>query len=139
VSALAEALVAAQRRALAQLEKEFVRSVQEDADERAGGFRDALTAIGLTDRLDVESLIACLEVLRVTGGALPAEPTNGARSPETEKATDAQLALIARLVKEKAIPELQTPGLPVTKAQAHEIIDTLKAGTYDAEKWAIPF
>jgi hypothetical protein len=31
------------------------------------------------------------------------------------------------------------PGLPLTKAQAHEIIDTLKAGTYDAGKWSVPF
>lgn len=137
MSALADALVAAQRRALAQLEKEFVRSWQEDDGERAKGFRDALTAIGLTDRLEVDSLIACLEVLRETGGALPAEPTNGARSnPETEKATDAQLALIAKLVKERNQPG---PELPLTKAHAHEIIDTLKAGTYDAGRWNPPF
>jgi hypothetical protein len=89
MSALADALVAAQRRALAQLEKEFVRSKQEDDAERADAFREALAAIGLTDRLEAESLIACLEVLRTTGGALPAEPTNGGAPKPQEKASDA--------------------------------------------------
>jgi hypothetical protein len=136
VSALADALVAAQRRALTQLEKEFVRSVQDDPEERAAGFRDTLAAIGLTDRQEVDSLIACLEVLRVTGGALPAEPTNGGAGKPPEKATDAQLALIAKLVSEKNVTG---PDLPVTKAQAHEIIDGLKNGSYDPASWRVPF
>jgi hypothetical protein len=137
MSVLADALVAAQRRALAQLEKEFVRSVQDDPDERAGGFRDALAAIGLTDRTDVDALVNCLEVLRTTGGALPAEPVSPPNGkPEDAPATDAQLALIAKLVKERNQPG---PDLPLTKVQAHEIIDGLKVGTYDPGQWRTPF
>ena len=136
MSALADALVAAQRRALGQLEKEFVRSVQDDPEERAAGFRDTLAAIGLTDRLEVDSLIACLEVLRVTGGALPAEQTNGAAPKGPEPATDAQLALIARLASEKNVAG---PDLPVTKQDAHAIIDSLKNGSYDPATWRVPF
>jgi hypothetical protein len=127
VSALADALVAAQRRALGQLEKEFVRSVQDDPEERAAGFRDTLAAIGLTDRLEVESLIACLEVLRTTGGALPAEPTNGGAPKPQEKASERQQVPLA----EQDIRNL-------TKARASQLIDAIGAGTYDPNEWDVP-
>ena len=43
---------------------------------------------------------------------------------------------IARLVKEKPA---QPPDLPLNKVEAHEVIDTLKAGTYDYSKWHVAF
>lgn len=133
MSALADALVAAQRAALTALEKAYVRG-SIDADE----LRELMIGIGQTDPWDQQTLLDSLNVLIRFGAAVPvSEPTNGARpNPETEKATDAQLVLIARLVKEKSQP---APELPLTKAQAHEIIDTLKAGTYDAGRWQVPF
>jgi hypothetical protein len=127
VTALADALVAAQSRAVAALGKQYVGG-QMDGDT----LRLALDSIGLTDPSDTEQWIAALDVIRETGAPLPRE--NGKAGDE--HATDAQTALIARLVKEKNVP---MPALPLTKAQAHEIIDTLKAGTYDAGKWAVPF
>jgi hypothetical protein len=101
--------------------------------------RTIMDAIGCTDSVDQDRLMACLDVIRDYGAALPAEPSNGAaekKDPATEIATDAQLALIAKLVKEK---RAASPDLPLTKAQAHEVIDTLKAGTYDPVKWSVPF
>jgi hypothetical protein len=139
VSALAEALVAAQRRALTQLEKEFVRSKQEDDDERAEAFREALAAIGLTDRLEADSLIACLEVLRVTGGALPAEPTNGGAGKPPEKASDAQVRLVQKMLAERQqVPLAEQDIRNLTKARASQLIDAIGAGTYDPNEWDVP-
>lgn len=130
MSALAEALVAAQRRAIGALEKAYVAGAFED-----DRMREQLDAIGCNDAVDHDHLIHALDVLRTYGGPLPA--ANG--EPATKKpepATDAQLSLIARLVKEK---NAAAPDLPLTKLAAHEVIDTLKAGTYDASKWTVPF
>jgi hypothetical protein len=138
VSALAEALAAAQRRALAALQKSYVHSplTPEELDAEKERVRAVLDAIGCTDTVEQGQLFAALDVIRATGAALPSEPTNGGEPKPPEPASGAQLAFIAKLVKEtKATP----PDLPVTKAQAHEIIDTLQAGTYDAAKWTVPF
>jgi hypothetical protein len=99
-------------------------------------FSEQLTGIGLTDDVDADRLVWALNVIRDYGAALPSEPTNGTRSPETDKATDAQLALIADLVQKH---KLTAPDLPLTKADASAIITDMKAGTYDAAKWAVPF
>jgi hypothetical protein len=131
VSALAEALVAAQRRALSAMEKAYVAGKLEPDT-----VREKLTAIGLTDDVDADRLLAALDLIREYGAPLPNEPTPNGEPRKPEPATDAQLALIAKLVKEK---QAQGPDLPVTKQQAHEIIDTLKAGSYDAAKWTVPF
>jgi hypothetical protein len=133
MSALAEALVAAQRRALSAMEKQYAAGRLDADDARA-----LMDGIGVTDAVDQDRLIAALDVIRDYGAQLPAE-TNGATSREaagTEPATGAQLALVERLVKEKHVTG---PDLPITKAQAHEIIDSLKAGSYDPAKWTVPF
>jgi hypothetical protein len=130
MSALADALVAAQRRALAAVEKQYAAGKLEADDVRA-----KLADIGLTDDVDADRLIAALDMIREYGAALPSEPTNGGAGKPPEKATDAQLALIAKLVSEKNVTG---PDLPVTKAQAHEIIDGLKNGSYDPATWRVP-
>lgn len=134
MSALAEALVAAQRRALSAMEKQLVAGRIETEEAVA-----LMENMGLTDAVDQGRLLVALDAIRSYGAALPSEQTNGAaekKDPATEIATDAQLALIAKLVKEK---RAASPDLPLTKAQAHEVIDTLKAGTYDPVKWSVPF
>lgn len=90
MSALADALVAAQRRALAAVEKQYAAGkLEPDA------VREKLTAIGLTDDVDADRLIAALDLIREYGAPLPAEPTNGsAPKPEDVAATDAQMALV---------------------------------------------
>ena len=131
MSALADALVAAQRRALAAVEKQYAAGKLEPDDVRA-----KLTAIGLTDDVDADRLIEALDLIREYGAPLPAEPTNGAAPKGPEPATDAQLALIARLASEKNVAG---PDLPVTKQEAHAIIDSLKNGSYDPATWRVPF
>jgi hypothetical protein len=130
VSALADALVAAQSRAVAALGKQYVGG-QMDEDE----LRVALDSIGMTDPTDTARWVAALDIITATGAALPT--VNGAKSDtEYASATEAQVKLIGSLVESKQVP---MPALPLSKAQAHEIIDTLKAGTYDAPKWSVPF
>lgn len=132
MSALADALVAAQARVVAALAKQYVGGAADDVTVRA-----ALESVGLTDEVDTTRLLASWDILRAAGATPPNEQcVNGDAKPENEKASDAQLALIAKLVQEKNQPG---PDLPVTKAQAHEIINTLKAGTYDVGRWRIPF
>lgn len=131
MSALAEALIAAQRRALSAMEKNYVA-------ERLDGeqARVIMDEIGLTDDVDQDRLIAALDVIRDYGAPLPTEPANGAAAKGPEPATDAQLNLIARLVGERNVT---APDRPITKQDAHTIIDSLKSGSYDAAKWSVPF
>ena len=130
MSALAEALVAAQRRALQATEKAYVAGALTH-DEAV----TELNAFGLTDEVDIVYLLAALDVVRLRGAALPAEPANGGEKVP-DKASDAQLDLIAKLVQEKNVA---APDLPLTKVDAHAIIDSLKSGSYDAAKWTVPF
>ena len=130
MTALADALTAAQSRAVAALGKQYVGgTMDEDA------VRIALDSIGLQDPADTNRWLAALDILRETGAALPS--ANGATEKPPEPMTPAQRSLIERLVQEKnvAAPDLEQR----TKQEAHEIIDTLKAGTYDPAKWSIPF
>jgi hypothetical protein len=130
VSALAEALVAAQRRALQSVEKAYVggRLDAEQATEK-------LAECGISDPVDLAYLLASLDVLKEWGATLPAEPkANG----ESEKASEKQAALIVTLCKRHNQPAPEALDV-LTKAQASEIIDALDNGTYDAAKWTVPF
>jgi hypothetical protein len=132
VSALAEALVAAQTRAVAALGKQYVGGAVDDVTVRTD-----LESIGLTDDVDTTRLLAAWDILRSAGAPAPNEqPPNGVHEKKPEPASQPQLDLIARLIGEKGA---QHPDLPLTKAEAHEVIDTLKAGTYDYAKWHVAF
>jgi len=130
MTALSDALVSAQAHALAALQKAYVR----DAIDRDTAV-ERMEALGCTDRVDRDALLAALDTLRELGAAAPAQ-TNGQARPKDEPATDAQLKLVRRLIEEKGFTG---PDMPLTKEQAHEIIDSLKAGTYDPDKWSVPF
>lgn len=130
MSALADALVAAQSRAVAALGKQYVGGTI-DADT----VRADLESVGLTDEVDVARLIAAWDILHSAGAPPPSEQSGNGKAKD-EAATDAQWTLVRKLAGEKKQP---VPDGPLTKAQAHEIIDTMKAGTYDAGKWAVPF
>jgi hypothetical protein len=128
VSALTEALVAAQAKALAALEKAYVAQKLDPTALVAG-----MDEIGCTDKVDQSALIAALDVLIVYGQT---EPTYTEKR-QTEKPSQAQLDYIAKLVEHH---QAQAPNLAgVTRAQASEIIDSLQRGTYDASKWTVPF
>lgn len=135
MSALAEALVAAQRRALSAVSKTYVHSPLSAAelDGEKERVRAIMDAIGCTDTVEQGQLLAALDVIRATGAQLPSEPEASAVK-QPDPASEAQLGLIKRLTNEKGV---YAPDGPLTKEQAHEVIDTLKAGTYDAEKWTV--
>ena len=131
MTALSDALEQAQRRAVAVLGREVMAELC--TPEIA---REQLDWIGLGDPVDGAKWLACLSIIRRGGGEAPAE-TNG--KPKAEPASDKQTAFIAKLLAEKGVVPDDFPDSPLTKDQAHEIIDTLQAGTYEPSKWKLPF
>jgi hypothetical protein len=131
VTALAEALLAAQRQAVGSLAKAFVAGTINEED-----FFLELDHVGLREEVDQGLLVASLQVVKSHGGEAP-KPTGQTAGPKMpEQATEAQRAFIAKLCKEKNVPE---PDVIVSKQQAHEIIEALKAGTYNADTYTVPF
>ena len=126
--ALAEALAAAQAKALSALEKAYVRGAL-DAEQ----FSARMTEIGCTDTVDKALLLAALDTLKEHGQTEPGYT----EKRQTEKPTEAQAAYIAKLADQSGFTAPDLAG--VTRAQASEIIDSLRNGTYDASKWELPF
>lgn len=56
--------------------------------------------------------------------------------PFAEPATEKQLAFISDLAYQKNV---DAPDGPLSKAQASEVIDALQKGTYEPDKWTVPF
>lgn len=133
MTALSDALTAAQRSALAALEKAYVAE-KIDAD----AFHEALTACGITDQVDQAFLVASLDVLKEWGVSAPTMTERVAReNGEPEKASDKQRQLILDLCKRKQVSAPDLAGL--TKPKASELIDSLNDGSYDPQKWSVPF
>lgn len=132
MTALSQALEAAQARAVAALAKQYVAG---RVDSEQG--RETLAAIGLRDLVEQDSWFAALDVLRDTGASAPGEQKATAQG-EPDKATDAQLALIKSLVEQKAVPAPDYPET-LTRAKASELIAALQKGTYNADDWQVPF
>jgi hypothetical protein len=131
VTPLSDALTAAQRSALAALEKAYVAGAVESEAMVA-----ALEAVGISDPVDTAFLLASLDVLREWGVSAP---TMTERVKQAEFATEPQQQLIRDLCKRKNVPEPEAMGA-LTKASASEIIDSLqKDGTYDQDKFGVPF
>ena len=120
MTALSEALVAAQRRAITAIGKSYVR---EPFD--AAIVKDALNRIGLNDPGEQEELIEAWALVNAYGGQAPDEAKPQPHQSGPEPATGAQIALIQRLAKEKHIALSDNPEL-WTKQQAHEWIDQAK-------------
>lgn len=132
MSALAEALVAAQRRALASLEKAYAAG-QIEADP----LLDKLALCGINDPVDLAHLLASLDVIREWGAAVPAEPTNGT---EPKKATEGQVSYIVDLLKRGNHAPLAEQDLrALSFDRASKLIDALKGGTYNPDEWDVPF
>jgi len=53
----------------------------------------------------------------------------------TDPATDAQMSLVRRLAKEAGVEAPES----LTKPQASQVIEELKAGTFDPAAWTVPF
>jgi hypothetical protein len=136
VSALAEALVAAQRRSLATLEKAYVAGAIE-----AEPMAEAMEACGITDAVDRAFLIASLDVLKEWGVTAPTMTERVAReNGEPKKATEGQAKFIMDLLargNHAALAEQDIRALTFDRASA--LIDALKAGSYDPAEWDYPF
>lgn len=128
MSALAEALLAAQRQAVGALSKAYVAGSLEAVE-----LCTSLSLIGCTDTVDQSLLVDALDVLRKYGTA---PPTNGKPDPASEPASQRQLDFLAKLANEKG---KIAPDGPLTKARASEAISALQNGTYNADEWTAPF
>ena len=135
MSALADALVAAQRRALTALEKAYVAGTL--AEDR---MREILDLIGTTDAVDQDRLIASLDVIRLMGASLPAEPVNGAEKASDAPMSPKQSAFIDKLWRERGGKPAERPDTTgLTQEKASELITQLRTNTYDPAAWSIPF
>jgi hypothetical protein len=135
MSALAEALMAAQRRAISAMEKAYVAG-RLDRDTAIA----ALDGIGATDAVDRDRLLLALDTIREWGASLPAEPKQPAAEQPEAKASDAQVARIQRDLRSRDLAPLVEQDLRnLSKGRASELIDSLAAGTYDAAAWDVPF
>ena len=123
MSALADALAAAQSRAVAALGKQYVGG-QLDSD----AVRIALDSVGLTDPADTERWLNALDILRATGATMP----NGDAAQSQERpSSPAQHTLIAKMCDERGIVR---PGtMPRLWAEASAVIDKIKAGTFSPD------
>jgi hypothetical protein len=128
MTALAEALAAAQAKALSALEKAYVRDAI-----TLEQFVARMTEIGCADTVDQALLLAALDTLKEHGQTEPSYT----EKRQTEKPTEAQTSYIGKLADERGFTAPDLAG--VTRAQASEIIDSLRNGTYDQSKWEIPF
>jgi hypothetical protein len=131
MSALSDALAVAQARAVAALAKGYMAGKYDEE-----GVALALLSIGLGDDIDSERWLDALDIIRDAGGEAPGETGVGRVVAAMEPASDAQWSYLSKLADEKGFT---APEGPLTKDQASEAIDALKNGTYDPDKWTVPF
>ena len=126
MTALSDSLAASQARAVVALSKAYVSGRM---DREA--VQLALIGCGLADQVDSDQWFATLDVIREHGAAPPAEAR-----PVDNNATEAQW----RLLKDLADKAGKTaPEGALTKAQASQVIEQIKAGTYNPDDWAVAF
>jgi hypothetical protein len=143
VTPLSDALTAAQRPALAALEKAYVAGEldpdpdDDEAMSARGYLVMRLEDCGMRDPVDIAFLLAALDVLREWGVSAPTMSERVTEAKD-EKATKGQLDYITDLTKRLVVdpPEFMEA---LTKEQASAIIERLKAGTYKAEEYRVPF
>ena len=129
MTALAEALLAAQRQAIGAVCKAFLNGDVSESD-----LFEMLDDIGARDTVEQAQLLASLHTLSRFGTSAPTM-ANGVRVPA--KVTPAQRARIERTAKERnyAPPDFET----LTKDDASTVIQTMDDGSYDHTRWEVPF
>ena len=128
MTALSDALAAAQAKALAALEKSYMRDLIDSET-----LRSSMDQIGCTDTADQLQLLAMLDTLKIHGAS---EPTYTERRT-TEKPTDAQVSYMKKLADDHGFASPDLAGM--SRDDVSKIIDELKAGSYDPDKHALPF
>jgi hypothetical protein len=140
MTALSDALRAAQAQAIAALSKQYLADSGDLESEAIwlsqSELRQKLDLIGCTDTVEQGYLLTALEYMRRLGAQAPA--ANGSAKPDTshEPASPDQMRYAADLA-DKAGTVL--PNYTLTKANASKVIDQLKAGTYNPDEWTVPF
>ena len=132
MTALAEALLAAQRQALNAMMKAHTQVLDGDPDEEA--FYGLLDSMGCNDKADSVHLWAALNIVRQTGAQAPSAQAPSAPKPQT--ITDGQRRYIADLFRKgkiEPLPDAEIDSLSFDHAS--KLIDALKNGTYDAGAW----
>ena len=135
MTALAEALLTAQRGALAAMQKAYLRGGASGVDYDAAALIADLENIGCADVSDRHLFIAALDVMRLLGAEAP-KLELGKTYGKTETASEAQMALLKRMADERGTV---APDYVLTKENASKIIDQLKIGTYNPDEWTVPF
>jgi hypothetical protein len=130
VTALDENREASQDAAIKALGKRFVRSFDEPNPE---DYRIQLHALGFLDDVGIGFMLCGWAILRQEREQPPAAAA--AKQPD-EPATDRQLAVMRELAEKAGVV---IPERPFTKDRASEAISQLKAGTFDPDKWEVPF
>ena len=133
MSALAEALVAAQARAVSTIGKQFLAE-KISYDEAT----DLLKTCGCGDEVELEYLLACWSAIRAAGAQAPSEQKPSQNGPDRSKATDAQISLMEKLAKERNYTMPDDAKL-LSRDHASQIIDNMKAGEYDYAEWRVAF
>lgn len=131
MTALAEALLAAQRQAIGALSKAYVAGTLDE-----DGVTTGLEAIGATDVTDRQHLLNALEILQNLGAPAPRATQPETKRDGTDLASDAQLTLLRKVADERGYV---APDYHLTKANASKVIDEMKAGTYNPDEWTVPF
>ncbi len=133
MSALSDALRAAQAQTLAAMQRAYLAQVIDPPEALI-----LMDKIGCTDEVDRRHLMGALEALSRLGVQGQAQtPANGSQAEsEPERASERQLAFIAKLAD---AANTVAPDVPLTKDQASEVISALKAGTYNSDTYTVPF
>lgn len=131
MSALTEALVAAQARAINAVSKAYLAS-HIDRDEA----NDELQTVGATDDVDRTALLDALDTIKRYGAQAPGEP---AANGERQRATQKQLDYLRKLVTD-ANDQAPTEWIGyLSKDEASKAIEQIKAGSFDINDWQVPF
>jgi len=134
MTALADALLAAQRQAIAALEKAYVAG-----DMDAPNLRTILGNLGATDTVDQSHLLNCLDVLRTYGAPAPSATRPNGAADQPKPMSPAQRSRIERDCKDRGWEPPDFAAVPLTMPQASEIIQSIADGTYDPARWRPPF
>ncbi len=127
MSALSDALRAAQAQTIAAMSRAFTAGYVHGAEGQTTGeaMAELLDSIGCTDRVEQGQLLAALEALRGFGVQGEGKPSPNGSQGESEAATDAQWKLLRRLSDERG---RVAPDGPLTKTEASNLITALKGG-----------
>lgn len=131
MTALADALSAAQARAMNAIQKAYLAGKidREAADSQ-------LQTVGATDDVDRAALLDALDTIQHYGAQAPQEKQNGGGKVH---ASDKQKDYLRKLVTD-GNDQAPTEWIGyLSKDEASKAIEDIKAGRFDINDWQVPF